>query len=192
MITSPGEWSGRSVGGDQEFDHLPGHVCLFLRKMATQEFERVLQSVSEEYGSPWPLKPLQGEIIQVFVQKRKDVFACLPTGYGKTEIYTLVPLVLEKILGKHCIMLVVSPLLSLMQDQVDRLQRRGIKAAYIGETQQDPEIKRGVSEGKYSLVFASPEALLNSKTWRSMLSSPVYREKLVGLVVDEAHCVTSW
>ncbi|XP_078665954.1 uncharacterized protein LOC144908266 [Branchiostoma floridae x Branchiostoma belcheri] len=159
---------------------------------ATPEFLCVLESVCVDFGSPWPLKPLQEKTIKFLVEQRNDVFACLPTGYGKTEIYTLVPLVLERILDRHCIMLVVSPLLSLMQDQVERLQRRGISAAYIGETQKDPEIKKGVAEGKYSLVFASPEALLNSKTWRGMLTSPTYRENLVGVAIDEAHCVTTW
>ncbi|XP_035691319.1 ATP-dependent DNA helicase Q-like SIM [Branchiostoma floridae] len=148
----------------------------------TPEFQRILQTVSAS-----------GRDDKTYlVEQRNDVFACLPTGYGKTEIYTLVPLVMERMRGKQCIMLVVSPLLSLMQDQVERLQRRGISAAYIGETQKDPEIKRGVVEGKYSLVFASPEALLNSKTWRGMLTSSTYREKLVAMTVDEAHCVTTW
>ncbi|XP_066302188.1 uncharacterized protein [Branchiostoma lanceolatum] len=156
------------------------------------EFRSLLESVCKDFGRPWPLKPLQEKVVTYFVQKRKDVFACLPTGYGKTELYTLVPLVMERLLGKHCVMLVVSPLLSLMQDQVQRLQQRGIKAAYVGETQKDADVKRGVVDGKYSLVFASPEAILNSKTWRGMLTNKTYREHLVGVAVDEAHCITSW
>ncbi|KAI8496736.1 Sushi, von Willebrand factor type A, EGF and pentraxin [Branchiostoma belcheri] len=156
------------------------------------EFRPLLESVCKDFGRPWPLKPLQEKAVTYFVQRRKDIFACLPTGYGKTELYTLVPLVMERLLGKHCVMLVVSPLLSLMQDQVQRLQQGGIKAAYVGETQEDADIKRGVIEGKYSLVFVSPEAILNSKSWRGMLTNKTYREHLVGVAVDEAHCITSW
>ncbi|KAI8515749.1 hypothetical protein Bbelb_065620 [Branchiostoma belcheri] len=156
------------------------------------EFRPLIESVCKDFGRPWPLKPLQEKAVTYFVQRRKDIFACLPTGYGKTELYTLVPLVMERLLGKHCVMLVVSPLLSLMQDQVQRLQQGGIKAAYVGETQEDADIKRGVIEGKYSLVFVSPEAILNSKSWRGMLTNKTYREHLVGVAVDEAHCITSW
>ena len=49
-----------------------------------------------------------------------------------------------------------------------------------------------VYEGNYQLVFTSPEALLTNETWRGMLHSSVYQERLVAFVVDEAHCVKKW
>ncbi|XP_078682176.1 ATP-dependent DNA helicase RecQ-like [Branchiostoma floridae x Branchiostoma belcheri] len=165
LAPRPRRWAERGRG---DKCYLVG--CLFRGKMAASstvegEFRPLLESVCKDFGRPWPLKPLQ--------EKAVTYFACLPTahGYGKTELYTLVPLVMERLLGKHCVMLVVSPLLSLMQDQVQRLQQGGIKAAYVGETQEDADIKRGVIEGKYSLVFVSPEAILNSKSWRGMLKT---------------------
>ena len=78
-----------------------------------------------------------------------------------------------------------------MKDQVRAMERRGTRAVYVGDCSEERrEVE--VRCGNYQLVYMSPEALLTDERWRDMLVSPVYRQHLVALVVDEAHCVKKW
>ncbi len=86
--------------------------------------------------------------------------------------------------------MVVSPLIALMKDQVRAMRERGISAVYAGEV--DGEVERDLCLANYQLVFMNPESLMSDSRWRDMLRSPVYRENLVGLVIDEVHCVKKW
>ena len=79
-----------------------------------------------------------------------------------------------------------------MLDQVAKFTKRGLLAAHVGKNQKDFKVRVDVEEGKYQLVFMSPEALLLNLTWREMFRSHVYRQNLAGLIVDEAHLVEKW
>ena len=68
--------------------------------------------------------------------------------------------------------------------------RRGVSTAYICEDVDD-NVRQGVVAGQYQLVYFTPESLL-SKTWRRVLHSTVYEERLKVLVFDEAHCIKDW
>ena len=76
--------------------------------------------------------------------------------------------------------------------QVSVFTSKGIKAAFVGGEQDDRAVKDAVFEGQYQLVFISPESLIRNLRWREMLRNDVYQHNLVGLAVDEAHCVTKW
>ena len=134
------------------------------------------------------LRPSQKEAILSFL-KGADVFVCLPTGSGKSLCYSLLPAAFDHLKGqtKESIVIVVSPLIALMKDQVRSMNERDVTAVYAGDI--DLETEREICEGRYQLVFMSPEALLGDNRWRDMLISPVYRQNLVGMAVDEAHCV---
>lgn len=129
----------------------------------------------------------------------EDVFVNLPTGYGKSVIFQMAPLVHvwmnENVSPnwwkKDAIILIVSPLLALMQDQVKKLTSLGLKAAYVGAEQQ-PEVLQDVEEGKFMFVFVSPESTLATERWRNALESDTYQTNLIGVAVDEVHCVTEW
>lgn len=132
----------------------------------------------------------------------RDVFVSIPTGDGKSMCFVSLPLVFDH-LKRHLfpaavmhscvsIVLVVSPLISLMKDQVSKYQERGMKCAFVGEEQADAVVKAGVTTGQYQLVYMSPESLLCVLQWREMLRSEIYQRNLVGVVVDEAHCVEKW
>jgi ATP-dependent DNA helicase RecQ len=119
-----------------------------------------------------------------------DVFASLPTGSGKPLCYWVLPgafNVLRKI--NTSIVLIVSPLIALMKDQVERLKVKRVKAVYAGSDQCEMD---RVYEGYYQMIFLSPESLLTTNKWRDILLSDVYQRNLVAVVIDEAHCVKKW
>ena len=97
----------------------------------------------------------------------------------------------DKVWKDNAILIVICPLLALMKDQVSRLQKLGISAAYVGSDQSDAVLNK-VENGEYTLVFMSPESTLDSERWRSMVTNPVYSKSLMGIAVDEVHCVTQW
>ena len=152
-----------------------------------------MKTASAELGY-MSLKEKQLEVITSFLSGR-DVFAALPTGYGKSLCYGCLPLARDRLLGTQgSIVLVVSPLIALMKDQVQSFRKRGVSAAYVtsdGDVECE-DMKAGILEGKYQLVFLSPEQLINNRRFRCMCQSEYYQDKLIALVVDEAHCVKKW
>ena len=133
------------------------------------------------------VKEKQHEAVKTFVSG-KDTFVSLPTGYGKSLCYCLLPLVYDYLRRKKNI----SPLTALMLDQRSKYAPRGLATEMVGETQQDQGALQDIQDGKYQLVYISPEALLGGTCWREMLHSPSYQRNLVAFVVDEAHCITKW
>ncbi len=114
----------------------------------------------------------------------KHTLLVMPTGSGKSLCYQL-----PALLGEGLV-LVISPLIALMQDQVRALQQRGIPAAALHSLQSAEEqatILRRVNAGLYRLVYVAPERLRNA-TFRQSLPSRGVRL----LAVDEAHCISQW
>lgn len=93
---------------------------------------------------------------------------------------------------KGSIVVCISPLTALMMDQREKFKRRGIITEFIGESQTDQTAIKNVLNGNVQLVYISPEALLLNPMYRGMLLTKPYKEHLVALVVDEAHCVKTW
>lgn len=124
------------------------------------------------------------------------MFVSLPTGYGKSLCYALLPSIFNTKNGvteRTSICLIVSPLIALIKDQSCFFTQKGISAAFVSDKETtDQECRRGIHKGEYQLVFVSPEALFLTTEWRGMLSSDIYRRFLVGFIVDEAHCVKKW
>src|SRR5512145_1680742 len=114
----------------------------------------------------------------------RDVLAVLPTGAGKSLCYQV-----PALLGQG-LTLVVSPLISLMQDQVGALRRRGIPAAYVN-SQLDADQRRVVLEaatsGRLALLYCAPERLASLTRRLAATRTPVAL-----LAIDEAHCITDW
>ena len=74
-------------------------------------------------------------------------------------------------------------------DQAKKFVIKGLTAAFVGEAQDDREVVRQVLNGDAQLVFISPESLINNELYRNMLLTSQYKERMVALAVDEAHCV---
>lgn len=157
--------------------------------MATlnKSFDEAVGTVLDSLGRSFVLKAEQRLALQYFVDMRTDALALLPTGFGKSLIYQLAPLVAQQMgFSPRPVVAVVSPLTALMDDQVKEATSLGISAAQLG-----PELERTIKSCRYQLLFGSPEAWLSPK-WQNMLSTSVYWANLVGIVVDEVHLIYKW
>ena len=79
-----------------------------------------------------------------------------------------------------------------MMDQRAKFASLGLSTEFVGEAQEDPTATRRFLEGKIQLVYISPEAILKNWHYRHMLLSEAYKEMLVALAIDEAHCIKTW
>ena len=151
----------------------------------------IIEDVGKEFG--FVLKGKQKEIIMSFVNGN-DVFCCLPTGYGKSICYFILPNVFDRIrkLPGSSIVICISPLIALMMDQKEKFSKMGIRTDFISEAHHDLDTVKGVIEGTSQLIFISPESLLDNVQWRDVLLTDVYQNNLVCIAIDEAHCVSKW
>ena len=139
----------------------------------------LLQSV---FGYP-AFRGSQAEIID-HVVSGGDALVLMPTGGGKSLCYQL-PAMLRNGVG-----IVVSPLIALMQDQVDALAEVGVRAAFINSTQtfaQGLAIEQKMRQGELDLVYVAPERLLTQRCLELLEVCPISL-----FAIDEAHCVSQW
>ncbi len=128
-------------------------------------------------------RPLQREIITDSLAGR-DVFVLMPTGAGKSLCFQLPALMREGLT------IVVSPLISLMKDQVDALQTSGIPATYLNSTLDRDQAKarwRGLHRGEYRMLYVAPERLMLETFLERALNWNIAQ-----LAIDEAHCISEW
>ncbi|MDD3039844.1 DNA helicase RecQ [Bacteroides sp.] len=127
-------------------------------------------------------RPLQEEIIRHILNKQ-DALVLMPTGGGKSICYQLPALLCE---GTA---IVVSPLISLMKDQVEALQSNGIAAGALNSNNDETEninLRRACIEGRLKLLYISPEKLVTEKDY-------LLRDMNISLfAIDEAHCISQW
>lgn len=128
-------------------------------------------------------KPGQEEIIDAILEG-KDALAIMPTGAGKSVCYQVPAMLLSGIT------IIISPLISLMQDQVKALNEAGIHAGYINSSLTDAQILRVYSkalEGAYKLLYIAPERLESYE-----FTDFVGKIEISMVTVDEAHCISQW
>ena len=137
------------------------------------------------------VKKEQKEAIFHFAQG-SDVFVALPTGYGKSLIYACLPRLYDNLRGHSdpkCIIIVISPLKALMDDQCRSFNELGLTAGRVSNKEIPLDY---FLMGKLQIVLVSPESLVGSGYWREVIKSPIYQERLVGLIFDEAHLIKNW
>lgn len=138
--------------------------------MGAQNTSKLLELLKKYFGFS-SFRPLQEQIVRDAIAGR-DVFAVLPTGGGKSLCFQL-----PAVAGDG-LTLVVSPLISLMKDQVDSLRASGIAATFLNSTLNKDEAKarlRGLDRGEYRLLYVAPERLMlqgmlqSARNWKIKL-----------------------
>ncbi|MDB9313970.1 DNA helicase RecQ [Spirulina sp. CS-785/01] len=132
-------------------------------------------------------RPGQRQIIEEALQGQ-DLLIVMPTGGGKSLCYQLPALL------KPGLMVVVSPLIALMQDQVDALLDNGIGATFLNSSLELSEMRsrsQAILNGKIKLLYVAPERLLNPG-FLDFLDNIQARIGITGFAIDEAHCVSEW
>ena len=144
--------------------------------------EKHPKNILKKYFGYDNFRPQQEEIIGN-VAAGKDVLVLMPTGGGKSVCYQVPALMLDGI----CI--VISPLISLMKDQVDALRSNGISAAFLNSSQTFAE-QQAILEACYKkeigLLYVSPEKLISELQMITQMARPSM------FAIDEAHCISSW
>jgi ATP-dependent DNA helicase RecQ len=143
---------------------------------------RALEQLQTVFGYP-AFRGQQGEIVE-HVAGGGDALVLMPTGGGKSLCYQI-PALLRDGVG-----VVVSPLIALMQDQVDALAEVGVRAAFLNSTQTFEEsmrIERLVRTGEIDLVYVAPERLMTPRCLELFEAS-----NIALFAIDEAHCVSQW
>ena len=139
----------------------------------------VLQSV---FGYP-VFRGSQADIVEL-IARGGDALVLMPTGGGKSLCYQI-PSLLRKGCG-----IVISPLIALMQDQVDALGELGVRAAFLNSSQSFDEslrVERALRQGELDLLYVAPERLLTQRCLEMLDGVPIAL-----FAIDEAHCVSQW
>ena len=147
-----------------------------------QKMEQARAVLASRFGYD-AFRPGQEAVVSALLSGR-DVLAVMPTGAGKSVCYQVPAVVMEGMA------LVVSPLVSLMADQVRAVQEAGIRGAYLNSTLapgQQAEVLRRAVEGAYDLMYVAPERLADPR-----FAEFARTARLALIAVDEAHCVSQW
>lgn len=142
-----------------------------------------MQHILQKYFGYNDFRPLQKEIISDILEG-KDTFALMPTGGGKSLCYQLPALMMDGVT------VVISPLISLMKDQVDNLKSNGIAAEYLNSTlgySQIKQVHEKLIDNRIKILYVAPERLIMSDTF-----SYLKKGKVSMFAVDEAHCISEW
>ena len=139
--------------------------------------------VLEKYFGYKSFRRGQEKIIDEILNGR-DVLAIMPTGGGKSLCYQVPALILDGIT------IVISPLISLMKDQVDTLNSMGINSAFLNSslsTYEFNEVMNGIENQKYKIIYVAPERLHSNE-----FITAITQVKIAQIAIDEAHCVSQW
>lgn len=132
------------------------------------------------------LKDKQEQIINELIVNKNDVIGLLPTGYGKSLTYLIPPIITRKII------FIISPLISLMEDQKEKLDKIDVPVAALHSNNPYKHHEQyDVIDGYINIVYMSPEYLINGEGLE--LAKTLYEKKMLKyLAIDEAHCISTW
>lgn len=146
-----------------------------------------LNDTLKQYWGYDELKPLQRQIIKTILNN-SDVLAVLSTGYGKSICYQLPFLLVNKTKS----IIIISPLISLMEDQKDKLLKLDIPVVALNSNlsaKLKSEYIFSITEGKNMLIYMSPEYAV---TAYDLINELYEKDRLLFIAIDEAHCISSW
>ena len=142
-----------------------------------------MKNILKQYFGYEEFRPMQSEIIENILQK-KDTLVIMPTGGGKSLCYQLPAIELDGLT------LVISPLISLMKDQVDGLKANGVSAEYVNSSLSSVEflnIELKIIRNEIKILYIAPERLSSTNFMNLMRTS-----KISLISIDEAHCISEW
>ena len=162
-------------------------------RLTDELFERALSDSLKDFPHIPCVKEEQKRCLRSVADK-KDVFGILPTGFGKSLIFQLLPRLSRELWKlKRTTVLVVTPLVAIMKDQVEEMNRLGLKAFGIGlgDERSEGDLLSSTSDVDIDIVYGSPESWC-SPEWAKALKNGFLGKQTVCLVVDEAHAVSAW
>ena len=139
------------------------------------------------------LKSFRKQQEEAFLLDQKNIFFSAPTGFGKSLIFQTIPLIHDTMSGNllgNSTVIVISPLNSLIDDQLSYLRSVGVTVVALRNNNSMSDIVSEEGEILPSLIYCSPETL-NINKWRKLFSSTEFRKSCLGVVVDEAHCIAT-
>lgn len=149
-----------------------------------QDWQQIQQALKQHWGYE-ALRPPQDLVIRTLLEKR-DALVVLPTGFGKSLCFQVTALL------QTGVTLVVSPLIALMEDQVQELWQRKLPAACL-HSELDSALRKRVlkalEENRLCLLYLGPETLFSPPVWQRLQQPQV---RINGLIVDEAHTLVHW
>lgn len=151
-------------------------------KINTARYNKIKKILSDIYGYE-NFREKQYEIINKIINKQ-DICAILPTGHGKSLTFQIPAVYTNKVV------IVISPLISLMEDQKISLEKLKISVCcYNSSVENKNKIYKKILKGKYNLVYITPESLVSKKEIITQLNDD---DNLAAIAIDEAHCISSY
>lgn len=154
------------------------------KKIDTKRYKKVKKLLKKKFGYD-EFRPLQYKIINNILNE-KDVTAILPTGYGKSLCFQIPALYTKEPV------IVVSPLISLMQDQMELMKKIGVKTCCYNSRltmQERDEVKCDILDGLYDIIYITPESIMSNESFIKKM----HNECGIALfAIDEAHCISSY
>ena len=170
------------------------------------EITEIIRNAAKKFPNVKSLRKEQEIAINAIAFQQRDTVALLPTGYGKSLVYQLLPEIHKSLKDERRTVIVVSPLTAIMRQQVKELLQNGVRAAMLEEDsassvesdhdQMDDDGNALVTvaeilSGNVDIVFASAEKWLSPR-WKRELKSGIFGKCVSEIAVDEVHTVIEW
>ncbi|RDB26965.1 Bloom syndrome [Hypsizygus marmoreus] len=146
-----------------------------------QDLTRLFREQSGNVPYDWQLDVTEATLLGL------DSVIIAGTGSGKT-----IPFMLPLLLHPKKLMLIISPLKVLQKDQVRRFKKMKIPAVAVNGETWSPSLGQSLADKKHQAIFSSPEMCLKHPEFRKWLSDPETTKDMLGIIVDEAHCISQW
>ena len=160
-------------------------------KLSSNDEESILKSnLTKTFQKWWGYSHFRENQLETCVNilMGNDTLIIAATGTGKSICYQLPPLMLRDIGFTNVTIIVISPLISLIEDQIASLNALGISAGYIGSDSSSKQEQDAI-DGKFCVLFSTPEKMVR---WQHGLISMSQNTHIICLAIDESHCVSEW